>query len=182
MTDAEFGGPLVLASVPKEQVEDKIRWMINAWKDGNALVRQSFPTESEAEAADLIREYHLNQLLDPIYINNKYQVQVREVEKADPAASGMVWLSIKRIDRNPLHDWRAIQEIKNRLVGPECEAIEIYPAESRRVDTANQYHLWCFKDPNYRIPIGFNSGRHVDDESIGGSVNRPVKKGEDERR
>ena len=27
---------------------------------------------------------------------------------------------------------------------------------------ANQYHLWVFKDPNVRIPIGFNEGRKVD--------------------
>jgi len=28
------------------------------------------------------------------------------------------------------------------IVGEEHEAFEVYPAESRLVDTANQYHLW----------------------------------------
>jgi hypothetical protein len=37
-----------------------------------------------------------------------------------------------------VHDWRDLQRIKNQLVGPECEAVELYPAESRKVDTANQ--------------------------------------------
>ena len=44
--------------------------------------------------------------------------------------------------------------MQNELVGDECEAIELYPAESRLVDTANQYWLWCFP---YRIPLGFSS-------------------------
>jgi hypothetical protein len=41
----------------------------------------------------------------------------------------MVCLSAKRVDREPLQDWRVLQEIKNALVGEECEAIELFPAE-----------------------------------------------------
>ena len=67
----------------------------------------------------------------------------------------MVCLSIKRRDREPIHDWRHLQEIKNALVGEQCEAFELYPAEERLVDTANQYWLWCFADPTMRLPIGF---------------------------
>lgn len=51
-------------------------------------------------------------------------------------------LSIKRNDRESVHDWRDLQELKNAICGPEREAVEIYPAESRRVDMRNQYHLW----------------------------------------
>jgi len=31
----------------------------------------------------------------------------------------------------------------------------LYPAESRRVDTSNQYHLWVMKDPMFKFPFGF---------------------------
>ena len=51
----------------------------------------------------------------------------------------MFWLSIKRRDRAPVHDWRELQQIKNMIVGDEHEGFEVYPAESRLVDTANQY-------------------------------------------
>ena len=42
------------------------------------------------------------------------------------------------------HDWRAYQDIKNALVGDEWEAVELYPAESRKVDPSNRFYLFCF--------------------------------------
>lgn len=83
-------------------------------------------------------------------------------------------LSFKRIDREPMHDWRLFQEIKNMIVGPEYEAVELYPAESRVVDTANQYHLWVFGSKSAKVRIGdvgFSRGIRVN-ESAGGSKQR----------
>ena len=68
------------------------------------------------------------------------------------------YLSIKRRDQEPFHDWRAMQSIKNAICGPEWEAIEIYPAESRLVDTANQYHLFCWQ---FTFPIYLFNTREV---------------------
>jgi hypothetical protein len=73
----------------------------------------------------------------------------------------IVWLSIRRNDRAPARDWRHFQRIKNQIVGEECEAIELYPAESRLTDSANQYHLWALRDPEERFPFGFFDGRVV---------------------
>jgi hypothetical protein len=114
-----------------------------------------------------------------IFKNDIYQVAVfsnPNTRDAEIAAFGcpVVHLSIKRIDREPIHDWRDLQEIKNMLVGPECEAVEIYPAESRLVDTANQYHLWVFSDPNVTIPLGFFT-RLVDDKPLAKAKQRPFK-------
>ena len=94
------------------------------------------------------------------WLNDTYQVNVREVVAADgwPA---MLHLSIKRRDKDVLHDWRDLQEIKNLIVGPEHEAVELYPAESRLVDSANQYHLWVLADAGTRFPFGFDAGRFV---------------------
>ena len=64
---------------------------------------------------------------------------------------------IKRRDKAPVHDWRDLQVIKNLIVGPEHEGFEIYPAESRLVDTANQYHVFVFLDPKVRLPVGFRT-------------------------
>jgi len=86
-----------------------------------------------------------------------------------------VVLSIKRNDREPCNDWRDFQAIKNQLVGPECEAVQLYPAESRLVDSSNQYWLWCVSDPAYRFPFGFTE-RLVNDGSVtvGKSKQRPI--------
>tara|TARA_Y100000034_G_C6749943_1_gene333262 strand:+ start:239 stop:688 length:450 start_codon:yes stop_codon:yes gene_type:complete len=89
----------------------------------------------------------------------------------------IIHLSIKRIDKEPIHDWRDLQEIKNILVGKENEAVEIYPAESRRVDMVNQFHLWCFANPEMRVPLGFNDGRVVvdhDPNDKSGGKQRPL--------
>lgn len=79
-----------------------------------------------------------------------------------------VWhLSIKRKDRRAVHDWRKLQKIKNAIVGPEFEAVELYPAESRLVDGANQYHLFVLVHPTgepMTFPFGM-TGRAVFDES-----------------
>jgi hypothetical protein len=35
------------------------------------------------------------------------------------------------------------------------EAVELYPAASRLVDHANEYHLWALDSPEWRWPIGW---------------------------
>jgi hypothetical protein len=101
----------------------------------------------------------------PIFLNDKYQVQVRDAKWGEGLPEDqqmdMIWLSIKRIDKGTIHDWRELQQIKNEIVGEQNEAFEIYPSEDRKVDTSNQYHLWVFKDPTIKLPIGFFSGRSV---------------------
>ena len=75
----------------------------------------------------------------------------------------IVHLDIKRRDKRHIHDWRDLQRIKNELVGPENEGVEIYPAESRVVDEAHQYNLWVFKDPGKSLGLGWHGDRRVAD-------------------
>jgi hypothetical protein len=109
---------------------------------------------------------------DKVFLNSHYQVNARMIRKPEGWPCDMIHLSIKRIDKHPVHDWRHFQWIKNELVGEEHEAIEIYPAESRLVDTSNQYHLWVFADPGVKLPIGFNGGRLIWEGSQNGSKQR----------
>ena len=88
-----------------------------------------------------------------VWLNDTYEVEIRP-HRPDPEWPAMLHLSIKRIDKEWIHDWRELQEIKNQLVGPENEAVELYPAESRVIDGANQYHLWVMKNPKVRLPFG----------------------------
>jgi hypothetical protein len=74
-------------------------------------------------------------------------------------------LNIRRRDGGPiLRDWRHFQRIKNEIVGEEHEAVELYPAESRLVDTANKFHLFVHSDMKFRFPFGWNE-REVSYES-----------------
>lgn len=66
-----------------------------------------------------------------------------------------VHLDITAKDEQPCKSWRHFQEIKNQIVGSSYEAVELFPAEERLVDTSNQYHLWVVADSSYRFPFGF---------------------------
>lgn len=80
-------------------------------------------------------------------------------------------LSFKRHDRGTVIDWREKLRIKNEICdllwpdgnGEDCEAVELYPAMSRCVDMANQYHLWILP-PGIAWPCGFQE-RAVEDHS-----------------
>jgi hypothetical protein len=109
-----------------------------------------------------------------VWRNAIYQVAKRVLDNDEQARPPMVWLSIKRIDRKPVgvERFRDFQRIKNELVGPDYEGVELYPAESRLVDTSNQYHLWVVLDAKFRFPFGYEN-RLVTGESVGGAVQRP---------
>lgn len=94
--------------------------------------------------------------------NHRYQVIVRE--HPDGPFGPYVHLTIRSRDGSTRHDWRDFQRLKNELVGEETEAVELYPAESRLVDTANHYHLWVFR--TYRFPLGMPA-REVSDGAPG---------------
>jgi hypothetical protein len=121
----------------------------------------------EADIFSVVTRLLEEQAGKPIYLNDVYQVIVEDVEvmSLNWPDTAMVHLSIRRLDREIVRDWRDIQEIKNQLVGPECEGFELFPAESRLVDAANQYHLFVFKNPAIRIPLGFKD-RCVGDQSL----------------
>ena len=59
-----------------------------------------------------------------------------------------------------MNNWQDMQTIKNRLVGTECDAFQIFPAESRMLNTANQYHLIVLPE-GYLLPFGWHEGRSV---------------------
>jgi hypothetical protein len=107
-----------------------------------------------------------------IYINNKYQVNVSE--EAAEGLGSVHHLSIKRLDKEAIHDWRHMQRIKNEICHPDRQAVEIYPPEQLLVDTSNQYHLWVLP-AGILLPFGIFDGRLVAENSSGGAVQRPFE-------
>lgn len=104
-----------------------------------------------------------------IWENSRYVVIVRDC--GGGGEGKLVWLSIKNADNSARHDWRELQRIKNELVGTDVEAVELYPAESRLVDNANQWHLWCVV--GFRFPFGFEE--RLVSEDTPGVTQRPFE-------
>ena len=104
-----------------------------------------------------------------VYENDLYHVDVNYTPP-------FVHLAIRRHDGFPCKDWPHFQMIKNQIVGPENEAMELFPAESRLVDSSEQYHLWVHTDPSFRFPLGFRD-RYV----LSDSASRALLNGGRER-
>jgi len=135
--------PFELAVMPEEAFD--VEWTMQRFKC------------DKRTAEDLV-EFTKGQT---VVMNDIYQVNIRRAE-VGPGWPDMIHLSIKRRDKQPFHDWRVLQTIKNMIVGPENEGVELYPAESRLTDTSNQYHLFVLADKETRFPFGFR-GRVVSD-------------------
>jgi hypothetical protein len=110
--------------------------------------------------------------------NDRYSVGVdrdSELHGFGPSVR-CVHVSFHLRDRAPVSDWRECQEIKNAVLGAEAEAIMLYPAESRVIDTANEFHLWaCFDRASgepMTMPVGWRAGLKTSD-SREGAVQRP---------
>jgi hypothetical protein len=113
--------------------------VVNATMQGHGI--------SEAEARALLDADHAK---CRYWVNDLYQVQVRP---CGPDGT-MLHICIRRRDGSMFKDWRHFQQIKNEVAGAEREAIEMYPAESRKVDTSNKWHLWVLPEGK-RIDIGW---------------------------
>ena len=100
------------------------------------------------------KEYYDRIENEVYFVNDTYQVIMTEEENS-------IWLSIKNHDRTTEIPWQHKQWIKNDLCGEESEGVELFPAQSRMWNTANQYHIFVMKDQE-RIPIGFDFGGPVE--------------------
>lgn len=115
---------------------------------------------------------------DRVFINDTYQVNVKYLDSQE--MNGWIWLSIKRFDKQVINDWRIMQQIKNAIAGEEREGVELYPAESRLVDTSNQFHIFVMPKGD-KFPFGYKERiiveGHTSEESDG-SCQRPFSEGE----
>lgn len=89
-----------------------------------------------------------------LWRSDDYEVFVGYMDGHDVGRVGALHLSIKRLDRAPVSDWRHKQAIKNEIAGPFREAVELFPSEERLMDSANQTHLWVMPE-GAELPVGF---------------------------
>ena len=109
------------------------------------------PTGEEREAYIAETERRIRPLRT--FRNNLYVVHSAYTPPFTPEFTHLV---VRRHDDAPCMNWKHFQQIKNEIVGPEYEAVELFPAESRLVDTANDYHLWVHSNPSFRFSLGWS--------------------------
>ena len=120
--------------------------------------------------------FHRDMAKRECYENEVYAVYLYRKKNADDmihedSFKGKCdYISLRRHDKKPTNNWQDMQTIKNRLLGTNCEAIQIFPAEDRMINTANQYHLIVFPE-GYVIPFGFMSKRFVNTRNDHGGIN-----------
>jgi hypothetical protein len=105
--------------------------------------------------------------------NGTYFGTVRRFSSGNPLGEGP-WavIGIAAADQTARHDWREFQQIKNQVVGPEWEAVEIYPSESKLVDPSNYFYLWCFPPGSLKFGLPGDT-RRVDDVDRARMAQRP---------
>lgn len=97
--------------------------------------------------------------------NNRYSVMLKKTHsygfaiKDDNGNSVPLEIMDMLIIRNDMKKseipWEEKQAIKNEIMGPMSDAVEIFPSEMRRVPNIRDYHahLWVFP-PGVPVPVG----------------------------
>tara|TARA_B100000795_G_scaffold70697_1_gene49645 strand:+ start:1155 stop:1706 length:552 start_codon:yes stop_codon:yes gene_type:complete len=159
-------------------------WVINYL---NKTSIEKYDTKPSKEQMEMIKSLWEATMEEDVRRNDTYTVYI----DWDSAEHGgmtpnekmkVVHLSIKRLDRDIIVDYREFMDIKDQLVGDEYEAVMLFPARDREHDTVNQYHLWIpmekVDDIPVKIPFGWDNGRHIWDEEQAlkaGAKQRPFK-------
>jgi hypothetical protein len=118
-----------------------------SYKQFKKILKENGHTVKKLTLAGMRRQMELANK-EEVYVNDLYQVHV-DYENDIPH------LSIKNNQKTTDISWQHKQWIKNDILGEEFEACELFPAESRLVNTANQYHLWGF--PKGTMNFGWNA-------------------------
>lgn len=113
--------------------------------NGRRLMKKGWSEWESVPLPDLRKYPRLDRVIE-VWKNNLYIVQV--FAEADCTWGPIRRLLIRRNDGSKVRAWADLQRIKNEIAGPERVAVEVFPAEFARVDSADVYHLWV-------LPEGF---------------------------
>ncbi|MEN8747857.1 hypothetical protein [Marivita sp.] len=116
-------------AVPLSRADRRMRERMFA----KAMVKEAGVTRREA--IEQVRATTRDLEQDALFKSSLYQVMVRDRDG--------LHVTVKRLDREPIFERDDLVEIGRQFVPEGAIAVELYPAESRVVDTANQYHIFC---------------------------------------
>jgi len=88
------------------------------WEPFEPAVLPEYTVEELMKKFEVSREdaeqYKERMKDEKVFMNNLYQVNIIEYPE-------LFHVSVKRLDKHPVHDWRHLQRIKNELIGKENE-------------------------------------------------------------
>jgi len=99
---------------------------------------------NEAIEKHIILNPNSNFIVDKVFANNKYIVQVFYHKFRNFKFYTKVMC--RRNDSEPICNWHDLFRIKNEIFGEEVEAIQFLPKKSELIDSANLY--WFFIEEN----------------------------------
>ncbi len=173
-----------------QNVAKGVTRLVQAWADGDTVDESIIeevawspmaPAErlplSEKNKAILLANGGNQALIDELDYAEIWKNELYTVTVTRHADGWVTELSIRRNDRRAAHDWRHFQRIKSEIAGPQIEAVEMYPAENRLMDTANQYYVFCLP-PGTQFPFGYTGARNLADsddmDGTDGARQRPL--------
>ena len=134
---------------------------------------------TKSQAKKRLRELDLRLSRQEFWANDIYRAEVDRrhssplMHDTNLEVGDVIEIAITRWDKEAIHDWRHFQRIKNDILGEEVEACELYPRESRLLDTANTYWMYAF--PYHNVLNFGHVGRAVEDGTgTLGAVQRPL--------
>jgi hypothetical protein len=87
-----------------------------------------------------------------LFLNSLYSVIVVPL-----LPTAWTWLEIIPRDGLPVRRWRDLQRVKNEIMGPQREAVEIFPGENRLHGLeVNAFDLWVAPE-GQRFPFGWTA-------------------------
>ena len=161
--------------VDYQQANNEVKWK-DYLKLNYPLLKQLLKERntdmSKKKLTKLLFERFEHSKTTDCYMNDKFQVDVDWYAENDKGVTtpnediGLVWLSFKTIKRDENGDtlkidmsYQEMQHMKRCILGDDFDAVCLFPAKEREVDTCNQYHLWIPVDKEtrkgLRFPIGW---------------------------
>jgi len=104
--------------------------------------QEVFPLDSEEDPIELADG-------ESWWRNSFYTVFRKELEP-EVGLEGSVRLSIRRNDGRAIREWKHLYRVKNEVVNPEREAVEIFPPQSMLSSMDHEHHLFV-------TPVGVSS-------------------------
>ena len=86
---------------------------------------------------------HLHSVYAAYVVDNMYRVYLAKTGK-------YTHIRVRRLDDKPICNFADLQEIKNRFLGEESVAVQVFPKVSRYINNSNTYHMFSW--PNMDVP------------------------------
>lgn len=106
-------------------------------KDKNLLPTNAVLAVVKSKLPNAKTHPHLKTVREAFVINDKYSVLIAYTGK-------ITHLRVRRLDNKAIPNYKIFQQIKNRLLGENVIAVQVFPKVQDYIDNTNTYHLFTW--------------------------------------